>query len=54
MLEASLKDKLGNYFSEEDIFQPPENKSLRVRSAAFEMQLNHLGLAIHMSPYCMH
>ena len=40
MLESSLKNKLGSHFLKE-IFQLPDSKSLRLRSAAFEMQLIH-------------
>ena len=40
MLESSLKDKSRSHFFK-DIFQLPDSKSLRLRSAAFEMQLFH-------------
>ena len=35
MLESSLKNKSRSHLLEE-IFQPPDSKSLRLRSAAFE------------------
>ena len=40
MLESSLKNKSQHHLSEE-IFQPPDSKSLRLRCAAFEMLLSH-------------
>ena len=40
MLESSLKDKSRSNFSEKT-FGPANNKSLRLRNAAFEMQLSH-------------
>ena len=40
MLESSLKNKSQNHLLEE-IFQPPDSKSLRLRCAVFEMQLSH-------------
>ena len=39
MLESSLKNKSQSHFLE--IFWPADSKSLRLRSAAFEMQLSH-------------
>ena len=40
MQESSLKNKSRSHFLEET-FGPASNKSLRLRSAAFEMQLSH-------------
>ena len=40
MQESSLKNKSRSHFLEE-AFGPASNKSLRVRSAAFEMELSH-------------
>ena len=41
MLETSLKMKSQNHLLEE-IFWPPDSKSLRLRRAAFEMSLCHV------------
>ena len=40
MLESSFKNKSQSNFLEE-IFGPVDSKSIRLRSAAFEMQLSH-------------
>ena len=40
MLESPFKNKSQSHFLEE-MFQSADSKSLRLRSAVFEMQLNH-------------
>ena len=40
MLQSSLKNKQRSHFLEQT-FGPADDKSLRMRSAAFEMQLSH-------------
>ena len=51
MLESSLKNKSRSNFLEQT-FGPANNKSLRLRSAAFEMQLSHgvWGLPFQRAP----
>ena len=47
MLESSLKNKSRGHLLEE-IFRHPDSKSLRLRSAAFEMLLSH---GVWVSPF---
>ena len=51
MQESSLKNKSRSHFLDET-FGPVSNKSLRLRSAAFEMQFSHgvWGLPFQCAP----